>query len=376
MSALPLRQAAPVAQANPVRVLLVDDSAVIRGLVSRWLTAERRIELVGTAVNGKLGVEEAAKHKPDVVILDIEMPVMDGITALPEILKVAPGARVIMASTLTKRGAEVTIKALSLGASEYLPKPEATSIGGAEGYKRDLIEKVVALGQRPPRLAQNAGRFATNAASQKAPAGVAPRLAPGKLTVRPEALFIGSSTGGPEALYRVIAALAGKVQVPVFITQHMPAMFTRILAEHLSSKTGAKVIEAQHDAPVEPGVFHIAPGDHHMTLSRSLGVVRTRLNQDPPVNFCRPAVDPMLQSAATLYGAKALTVILTGMGSDGREGVRALNKLGGYTIVQDQPSSVVWGMPGAVAEAGLANTIKPLEQVAPAILQALRGATP
>jgi two-component system, chemotaxis family, protein-glutamate methylesterase/glutaminase len=370
----PLRSA-PAPQTDAVRVLLVDDSAVIRGLVTRWLKDEPGIDLIGYAVNGRHGVEEAAKHKPDVVILDIEMPEMDGITALPLVLKAAPGARVIMASTLTQRGAEVTVKALSLGASDYLPKPEATKIAGADIYKRDLIAKLKALGarRRPVSMARPELAPARAPVQSAAPR---PTLRPVSLQARPEAVFIGSSTGGPEALHRVVSALAGKIRVPVFITQHMPKMFTKILAEHMSGHTGAKVVEAGHGMAAEPATFYIAPGDFHMTVEKVAGVTRIRLNQDPPENFCRPAVDPMFRAAARVYGNRALAVVLTGMGQDGCKGVAELAPTGALTIIQDEETSVVWGMPGAVARAGLANVIKPIDRVAPAILDVLRGVAP
>jgi two-component system, chemotaxis family, protein-glutamate methylesterase/glutaminase len=364
------------AQTDPVRVLLVDDSAVIRGLVSRWLKDDPTIDLVSFAVNGRHGVEEAAKHKPDVIILDIEMPEMDGITALPQVLKAAPGARVIMASTLTQRGAEVTIKALSLGASDYLPKPDANKIAGADIYKRDLIAKVKALGAR---------RRPVPAAVVRSPGGSAPSIRPANmplairavsLQARPEAVFIGSSTGGPEALHKVVRALAGNIRVPVFITQHMPKMFTKILADHMSAQTGAKVVEAENGMLAEPGCFYIAPGDYHMTVERTSGVTRIRTNQEPPENFCRPAVDPMFRSAAKTFGNKALAVVLTGMGQDGCAGVRELGPTGALTLIQDEETSVVWGMPGAIAKAGLANIVKPIDKVAPAILDILRGVAP
>jgi two-component system, chemotaxis family, protein-glutamate methylesterase/glutaminase len=378
MSALP---ASP--PSRRIRVMIIDDSAVIRGLVSRWLEAEADIEMVGVAVNGRDGIERARTFQPDIVILDIEMPVLDGVSALPEILKAAPGCRVVMASTLTQRGAEVTFKALSLGASDYLPKPEASQLAGAADYKRELLTKVRALGAR-------ALKFGRAPAPQSLPGAAAPRpLAPSikpqpvntplravTINHRPEALFIGSSTGGPEALKVLVSGLVGKIQVPVFITQHMPAMFTKILAEHLSKQTRATVVEGADGMEARPGVFYIAPGDRHMIISRKLGVTRIILNQNPPENFCRPAVDPLFRSAAEHYGDRALAVILTGMGQDGCAGARPLVQTGAALIAQDEESSVVWGMPGAVARAGLACAVKPLNQIAPAILNVLRGVAP
>jgi two-component system chemotaxis response regulator CheB len=312
------------------------------------------------------------------------MPVMDGIAALPQILKAASGCRVVMASTLTQRGAEVTIKALSLGAADYVAKPDASRLAAAADYKRDLFAKIRALGARAARLAaqQPAGPVLSRTGQPVAPIQPpalrqsAARLKPVSMRMRPEALFIGSSTGGPEALRTVIAALSGKVQVPVFITQHMPAMFTKMLAEHLTKQTGARVIEATDGMVAQPGTFHIAPGDWHMTVARSGTLVSVRLNQGPQENYCRPAVDPMLRSAAEVYGERALAVMLTGMGHDGREGARALTAKGAMLIAQDEATSVVWGMPGAVAEAGLCSAIKPVGDIGPAILDILRGVAP
>jgi two-component system chemotaxis response regulator CheB len=344
--------------------------------VTRWLSGETDIEVVGAAVNGKDGVDHAEKHKPDLIILDIEMPVMDGVTALPAIRKVAPNARVIMASTLTQRGAEVTIKALAAGASDYIPKPDASQLAGAADYKRELLAKVRSLGARAvsaSNLSQANGAAAAGAAGARAAATAGPTLRAVTQKVIPEAIFIGSSTGGPEALREVIEGLAGKVRVPVFITQHMPPMFTKILADHLTKQTKATVIEASDGLQAQPGVFYIAPGDRHMIISRNLSVTRISLSDAPPENFCRPAVDPMFRSAAETYGEKALAVILTGMGQDGLLGAKPLVTKGAQLIAQDEETSVVWGMPGAVARAGLATACKPIQQIAPAILNVMRG---
>jgi two-component system, chemotaxis family, protein-glutamate methylesterase/glutaminase len=362
-----------------IRVLVVEDSSVIRGLLTRWLSVEADIEIVGAAINGQQGVEKAKILTPDIVLLDIEMPVMDGMTALPEILKVAPKARVIMASTLTRRGGETTIRALSAGASDYLAKPEAGQIEGAAEYKRDLLMKVRMLGARALRgpqsdqapVARPSSIFKNNSPLRPTTGGnVRAVTSP---AVIPKIVLIGASTGGPEALRVVIAGLQGKVSVPVLITQHMPALFTKILAEHLSKQTGATVVEAENGMEAKAGCFYIAPGSHHMTMSHSSNVVRLELNSNPPENYCRPAVDPLFRSAATAMGERVLAVILTGMGHDGREGARALVDKGAMLIAQDEDTSVVWGMPGSVIRAGLAASCKPLNDIAPTILNVLRG---
>lgn len=372
-SASPLTGQAPT---RKIRVLVVDDSAVIRGLVTRWLSGEADIEVVGAAVNGKDGVDHAEKFKPDLILLDIEMPVMDGVTALPAIRKAAPNARVIMASTLTHRGAEITIKALAAGASDYIPKPDASQLAGAADYKRELLAKVRVLGARAVSAANPSPSYRTaslGSSGARTPPPPAPTLRVVTQKLIPEAIFIGSSTGGPEALREVIEGLAGKLHVPVFITQHMPPMFTKILADHLTKQTKASVVEASDGMQAEPGVFYIAPGDRHMIISRKLNVTRISLSDAPPENFCRPAVDPMFRSAAETYGEKALAVILTGMGQDGLLGAKPLVTKGAQLIAQDEETSVVWGMPGAVTRAGLATACKPIQQIAPAILNVMRG---
>jgi two-component system chemotaxis response regulator CheB len=364
------------APTRKIRVLVVDDSAVIRGLVSRWLSGEADIEVVGAAINGKDGVDQAEKFKPDLVILDIEMPVMDGVTALPAIRKAAPNARVIMASTLSQRGAEVTIKALAAGASDYIPKPDAGQLAGAADYKRELLAKIRVLGARTGAAAKPNYAYGTallGSADARAAAPAAPALRAVSHRLIPEAIFIGSSTGGPEALREIIEGLAGKLNVPVFITQHMPPMFTKILADHLTKQTKASVVEASDGLQAQPGIFYIAPGDRHMIINKKLGVTRINLSDAPPENFCRPAVDPMFRSAAETYGEKALAVVLTGMGQDGLHGAKPLVTAGAQLIAQDEETSVVWGMPGAIARAGLATACKPIQQIAPAILNIMRG---
>lgn len=363
-----------------IKVMIVDDSAVIRGLLSRWLSAETDIEVVGTANNGREGVARAGELSPDIVLLDIEMPIMDGVAALPGILKAAPMARVIMASMLTQRGGEVTIKALAAGASDYLAKPDAT-MNVAHDYKRDLLFKVRMLGSRSVRssaLERNITKTSPDAKATRAStiASTKPVLRRVDTRARPEAIFIGSSTGGPEALKIVVGALVGKVDVPVFITQHMPPLFTKILADHLSKQTGGIVVEAEHDAIARPGVFYVAPGNRHMVVVKASSGLRIELNDNDQENFCRPAVDPLFRSAASVLGSRALGIILTGMGHDGREGAKALVAKGGAVIAQDEDTSVVWGMPGAVVRAGLAAASKPLTEIAPAILNVLRGVEP
>lgn len=372
----------PAVQTDPnetptrkIRVMIVEDSVVIRGLLTRWISAEPDVEIAGIAVNGREAIRLAADLTPDVIVLDIEMPVMDGLTALPEILKCSPHSRVIMASTLTQRGGEVTIRALSAGASDYLAKPDASQLAGAADYKRDLLTKVRMLGARALRKKETP--VSQTRRSPDVHTSTKPNnLRAASLKARPKAIFIGSSTGGPEALKVVIGGLVGKIDVPVLIAQHMPPLFTKILAEHLSKQAGAEVIEAQAGMIAQAGKFYIAPGNFHMTVSYAANTIRIELNEEEPENFCRPAVDPLFRSAATALGESALAVVLTGMGSDGRDGSKSMVAKGATVIAQDEETSVVWGMPGAVVRAGLASASKPLSDIAPAILSVLRGVEP
>lgn len=370
-------------QARRIKVMIIDDSAIIRGLVSRWIGEQPDLDFVGFGVNGRDGVNRAPKFDPDIIILDIEMPELDGISALPLLLKAVPGVKVIMASTLTKSGAEVTIKALTLGATDYIAKPDAGRIAGAEEYKRDLFAKLRGLGfKRPSPIAPaNIPHIPRTSA---APMPMSQSAANRPISLRPfnnargkiDALVVGSSTGGPEALRHLVQGLNGHLNIPIFMTQHMPVLFTKILADHLSKQCNAKVVEAEHNMIPVPGQFHLAPGGKHMVLTRTSSGVRIHLNEDPPENFCRPAVDPLFRSAASIYGDKALAVILTGMGHDGREGARKLVDVGANLIVQDEATSVVWGMPGAAAQAGIASIIKPINEIAQTILNILRGVAP
>lgn len=352
------------------KVIVVDDSAVIRGFITRMLEADPEFKVVATAANGELAVKSVARADVDVVILDIEMPVMDGLTALPLILKANPGVKVLMASTLTRRNAAISIKALSAGASDYVSKPEsARDVHSSEEFRRDIISKIKALSRPRRRRA-------------KSTAGVSPAIilaTPPKIVLRkpslfkPEALAIGSSTGGPQALFKIFEALKDTVKVPIFITQHMPATFTTILAEHIQRICGVKCAEGRNNERVAPNHIYLAPGEYHMMIERDNYGPFIRINQDPPENFCRPAVDPMFRSIAKLYGAKTLSVVLTGMGKDSRNGGQAIIDAGGTVIAQDENSSIVWGMPGAVSTAGLCSAVLPLNQIASKISSLLKG---
>lgn len=368
----------PGAAAEPVRVMICDDSAVIRGALARMLESDPELRVVARVANGQAAVDEirrlAGPAGPasagrrssgiDVVVLDIEMPVMDGMAALPLLLEADPGLRIIMASTLTTRGADIAMRALRLGAADYVPKPSAQAIGD-DSFRREITAKVRGLA----RLRRRA-----RAGTPPAPAP-APRLRP-PARQAPALLAIGSSTGGPQALFTLVQALGPHVPVPVVLTQHMPATFTAILAEHITRLGAMPCAEALEGETLLPGRIYLAPGSHHLLVEGAPGRLRARLSADPPENFCRPAVDPMLRSAAAACAGRVLVAMLTGMGHDGLAGTRKVVELGGAAIAQDEATSVVWGMPGAIAQAGLCQAVLPLAAIGPRILQLLAAAPP
>lgn len=360
---------------NAYRVMIVDDSAVIRGLVTRWLETDPGITVVATAHNGLSALRALKSAQPEVVILDIEMPEMDGMTALPKIIETMPGVKVIMASTLTRRNAEISLKALEAGAADYIPKPEASRFGGSEDFRALLTEKVKALGA-VARQERTIGPAAV-ARRPVADSTVKPyAIRPITSKLPPRILAVGSSTGGPQALLQFLEALKPAPAVPVIVTQHMPPTFTAILAEHLTRATGIPCKEAADGDKLEPGKVYIARGDYHMVVKRRGHAIYLQLTQDPPENFCRPAVDPMFRSVAKEYGPSALAVVLTGMGSDGAKGAKDIVDAGGTLLAQDEATSVVWGMPGAVAQAGLASAILPLKELGRKTADMTAGARP
>ena len=393
----------PAASLRPLKIMIVDDSAVVRGLISRWLEQERDMVLAGLAIDGQKAIDKVREVQPDVLILDIEMPNMGGLEALPKLIAAKPGLKVLMASTLTTRGANVTLRALELGAADYIPKPDSTRIGGADGFRTELLTKIRALCGRTrqwpmpgaggaPAPAQPSVPSAFSPGASPAPAAetrpqivpIAPRpVAPAAPTLRARSgpkridiLVVGASTGGPPALRTFLLGLGPDWKLPILIVQHMPATFTAILAEHLDKALPQKVQEAKDGMLIESRNVYIAPGDWHMTIRPDPIVKQIRLDQGPQVNWCRPAVDPLFKSAAEVYGNHALGVVLTGMGHDGRDGAQALVNVHGTVMVQDEASSVVWGMPGAVAEAGLAEIIKPIEGLSAACKAFARGERP
>lgn len=355
-----------------IRVLVVDDAVVVRRIVADVLSADPDLEVVGTAANGRLALAKLALVSPDLITLDIEMPEMDGLETLVELRKTHPRLPVIMFSTLTERAASATLDALARGASDYVTKPaNVGSVAEAqERIREELIPRIKSLcGRRPVRAAVNTAAPATApplATDQKPP-----------LPTRMDVLAIGVSTGGPNALAAIIPALPEEFPIPIVVVQHMPPIFTRFLADRLASNSQVQVREGEEGGLVEPGVVWIAPGNHHMTLHREADQVRIRLNQEPQENSCRPAVDPLFRSVAEIYGNRSLGLILTGMGHDGLVGAQAIRRAGGQLLAQDESTSVVWGMPGALVTAGLADLVLPLDRIAAEVtLRAQTGRLP
>jgi two-component system chemotaxis response regulator CheB len=352
-----------------IRVLVVDDAVVFRRLLAEELSSDPTLEVVGTAANGRIALARMPQVNPDIVILDVEMPEMDGLVTLAEIRKTYPHLPVIMFSALTERGASATLDALALGATDYFTKPE--NVGGIDAslqvIREQLIPEIKAIcaGVRERTQGHPAVRAAAPTSSASTQIPRRPSAQPGRVQV----LAIGASTGGPNALTTIFRGLRADFPVPIVIVQHMPPMFTRLLAERLSAEFPIRVSEGESGSVLQPGQAWIAPGDHHMSVVRNGTKVRIQVEQGPPENSCRPAVDVLFRSVAQTFGPNSLAVILTGMGQDGLRGCEAIRETGGQILAQDEVTSVVWGMPGYVARAGLADRVLPLSLIADEILR-------
>ena len=341
-----------------IRVLVVDDSVVIRRMVSDVLSGEPDIEVAGAAADGRIALQKIEQVNPDIITLDVEMPVMDGLETLKQLRKTHRRLPVIMFSTLTERGASATMDALALGASDYVTKPANVGSAAAalEKIRAELIPKIRAHVPRTTLPVAHLFRPAAIATGQlRSPVAVSRSI-----TSRIEVVAIGTSTGGPNALSDLIPLLPSNFPVPVVIVQHMPPIFTKFLADRLSSKSQIPVVEAANRQELLSGHAYIAPGDFHMMVERSKDGVHIRTQQELPENSCRPSVDVLFRSVAEVYRDDALAVIMTGMGQDGFRGCGRIREAGGQILAQDEATSVVWGMPGYVANAGLADAVLPL----------------
>lgn len=376
---------AAAAVSRRIRVMLVDDAVVVRGLFARWVESEPDLEVVATLRTGREAVNQLERVDPDVVVLDVDMPELDGIAALPLLLEKKRDLVVIMASTLTRRNAEISLRALALGAADYIPKPASNrEVSASTAFRRDLIERIRQLGMRAKRLRSAGEPARTPPEARHAPSIVpAPAeegaLAP-RLTLRPmpltppRVLLIGSSTGGPQALNALVAQIDGVLQrAPILITQHMPPTFTAVLAEHLARIAKRPVREAVDGEEINAGVIYLAPGGKHMKVARRDGTAVIAIEDGPLVNFCKPAVDPLFTSAAEVWGNKVLALVLTGMGSDGLAGAKTIVAAGGHIMAQDEATSVVWGMPGQVSNAGLCSAVLPLPEIAGKLTRLFTG---
>ncbi len=354
--------------AKPIRVLIVDDSAVARGVLGRMVDAQEDMRVATTATNGSDALDALRLQEIDVVLLDIEMPVMDGLTALPLIVQRHPRVRVLVTSVLTRQSASTTMRAMALGATDYVYKPAAREGGvfGVEAAAVEIVGKIRAAAQQSVKDLSSAGPRSGAGESVPSTPSRTLRAAHTFADFEPQLLALAASTGGPNALATVVAGLPRDFPLPVLVTQHMPPIFTTMFAQRLARESSLPCDEAHDGESLLPGRIYVAPGDRHLTVVGA-GLVRTptlHVSSDPPEHHCRPAADPMFRTAAQAFPNGVLAVVLTGMGEDGRDGCAAVAASGGRVIVQDESSSVVWGMPGSVVGSGTPCSILPLHSIA------------
>ncbi|MAI74224.1 MAG: hypothetical protein CMM01_25470 [Rhodopirellula sp.] len=358
-------KAAENSSAAKTRVFIVDDSVVVRGIVSKMLQQDGEIDVVNTAADGVIALAKLERCEVDVILLDIEMPRMNGLQVLKKLREMRNRTPVVMFSSLTQRGASETIEALMLGAKDYVMKPGGAFMTDANEGKRAILEELI------PKVKQAASKTRTGLAASNTttPALTTTNPTPAKRARKIDAVVIGVSTGGPQALARLIPKLGRDFPVPVLIVQHMPADFTKHLSDRLTMECGFPVSEAVHGQKLEAGSFVVAPGGYHLSVKRFASKVIVALNDGPAVNACKPSADVLFKSAAKAYAGSVLGVVLTGMGSDGTAGANAIKAAGGSTVVQDEDSSVVWGMPGSVVRHGAAEQMVPIDELASEILK-------
>jgi two-component system chemotaxis response regulator CheB len=360
----------------PVRVLVVDDSVVFRKVVSDVIKADPDLQLVGTAANGSICIQKVQQLNPDVITLDLEMPEMDGFEVLKALKKTHPHVKVIVFSIHTARGAAQTMEAMRLGAVDFLSKDinSGDMNSNLERIRSELVPVLKQFARKTPETATGTRTSIPTGRKSTLTPRPTSRLAT-TTSGRRDILAIGVSTGGPNALAQFLPLLPKSFPLPIVLVQHMPPLFTRLLAERLNTESEIEVYESAGGEALKPGVAYIAPGDHHMIVKRVGAQVVTVLNQGPQENSCRPAVDVLFRSVCDVYGGSVITVILTGMGKDGFLGIQQLKSKGSYVIAQDQASSVVWGMPGIVVEAGLADVVVPIQNVALEVERCLSQST-
>ncbi len=346
----------------PIRVLVVDDAVVIRKILTDVIGGDPELEVVGTASNGKIALQRIEQLRPDIITLDVEMPEMDGLETLKAIRETDRATPIIMFSTLSTKGGEITLEALANGATDYVAKP--ANVGSArEAYDQvsnELLPRLKLFGGKSQALSQGL---------RSAPPVSKPVIKAVDSASAVRAVMVGSSTGGPEALDNMLSGITEPLPVPMLIVQHMPPVFTKSLAERLDRRWPSRVVEAAEGDEVEPGTVYIAPGGSHMVLTATAGGAQVKLHDGPLVNSCRPAVDELFQSALDIYGGEQLVVMLTGMGHDGREGSRVLRDAGADVYAQDEATSVVWGMPGAVVNDAIACEVLPIGEIGSAIMK-------